>query len=214
MPSLHLLIPDAALREAVAEQLTLAKLGTVSDQGSLADALKDNEGLAIIVDEAALDKKTLLALADNDKKTVLLLGRDNKDTVPNGVTEFFAKPIRLGHLLSRLAFYIDIAPRLRGIVAEFAGLRFESQTRQISVAETGAIIRLTEKETALLAYLAQSVNPVTREELLDAIWGYDARIDTHTLESHIYQLRRKLDSEGKGGNILLNEGGTYRLNKS
>jgi len=78
---------------------------------------------------------------------------------------------------------------------------------------TDQIIRLTEKETAILEYLGHSTDPVTREELLGAIWGYDARIDTHTLETHIYQLRRKLDPEAKGLDLLVNEQSAYRLNR-
>jgi DNA-binding response OmpR family regulator len=91
--------------------------------------------------------------------------------------------------------------------------RLEPQNRQMIQTENGTVIRLTEKETALLDYLAQSTAPVTREELLAAIWGYDGRIDTHTLETHIYQLRRKLDPEEKGDDLLVNEGGSYRLKR-
>ena len=68
---------------------------------------------------------------------------------------------------------------------------------------------LTEKETALLVFLGHSHEPVTRRDILAAVWGYDENIDTHTLETHIYQLRRKLD--GKDENWLINEAGAYRL---
>ena len=64
-----------------------------------------------------------------------------------------------------------------------------------------------------MAYLGQSPQPVSREELLAAVWGYDARIDTHTLETHIYRLRRKLDPGEKGIHVILSEQGAYSLNR-
>ena len=108
-------------------------------------------------------------------------------------------------------FIFEIAPRLRATPLTFGPYRLEPQNRRLSIAGTETVIRLTEKETALLEYLGHRKAPVPREELLAAIWGYDGRIDTHTLETHIYQLRRKLDAEGKGADLLRNENGAYCL---
>jgi hypothetical protein len=213
---IHLFIPDTALRDAIAEQLVISKMPFASDKHGLADALKDDAITAIVLDEAGLDKKNLVALAEATPghKTVFLLGTGIAGTPNDVISESFPKPLRLGYLLVRLSYYCDVAPRLRGVVVTLEGMRFESQNRQLVNTETEAITRLTEKETALLAYLAQSRKSVSREELLAAIWGYDATIDTHTLESHIYQLRRKLDPEGKGLDILINETSAYRLKQA
>ena len=105
-------------------------------------------------------------------------------------------------------FHFGTLPQLRKEALIFGAWRFEPQNRQITRQDNGEVIRLTEKETAVLDYLAQSDVPVAREELLAAVWGHDGRIDTHTLETHIYQLRRKLDAEG---HLLANEGGAYCL---
>lgn len=208
MASIALLIPDASLRTAVAEQLSLAGFEDARENGDSTEAL--------IVDEAAADKKFLKTLhaaaAAGDKKPVFLLGKLEGDG-GEFVTENFAKPLRLGHLLARLQFHLQVAPRLRNTPVIFGPYCLETQNRQITVSGADTAIRLTEKETALVAYLGQSDQPVSREELLAAIWGYDARIDTHTLETHIYQLRRKLDAEGKGTEWLINEGGAYRLRR-
>jgi len=91
----------------------------------------------------------------------------------------------------------------------FGPYRLESQNRRVLRDNEADPIRLTEKETALLVYLAQNKTPSTRQDILANVWGYDERIDTHTLETHIYQLRRKLDREGE--NWLLSEAGAYRL---
>jgi DNA-binding response OmpR family regulator len=115
----------------------------------------------------------------------------------------------LGHLATRLRYYLETAPLLRDRVIAFGPHRLEPQNRRILRGDETEAIRLTEKETALLVFLAQSKEPATRKDILASVWGYDERIDTHTLETHIYQLRRKLDSSGE--NWLINEAGTYRL---
>jgi len=91
----------------------------------------------------------------------------------------------------------------------FGPYRLELQTRCLRRGDEASPIRLTEKESALLAFLAQSKTPVAKKEILANIWGYDEQIDTHTLETHIYQLRRKMDKEGE--NWIINEAGTYQL---
>ena len=203
---IHLLIPDFSLCDAVAEQLTLATLGPVQTGWGMIDG-PPADLTTLILDEAACDAKTVkkLQTIKNDKSFALFLG-----TPPDGfdealIAEFFPKPIRLGHLITRLRFYLEVAPNLRSAPLAIGPYRFEAQQRSLTSGDD--IIRLTEKETALLEYLAQSPSPVGREELLAAVWGYDARIDTHTLETHIYQLRRKLG----GGELIVNEGGLYRL---
>jgi DNA-binding response OmpR family regulator len=178
MTAIHLLIPDVAPAE-----LTL-----------------------VIVDEAAVDAKIIKKLMPfaHDKSVILLLGAVPEATDENLFTEIFPKPLRLGHLLARLHFYSEIAPKLRSAPMLIGTYHLHAQQR--SMTQGDAVIRLTEKETGLLEYLAQSPNSVGREELLANVWGYDARIDTHTLETHVYQLRRKLGNE-----VILNENGLYRL---
>ena len=123
-------------------------------------------------------------------------------------------PLRLGHLLARLRYHLEVAPRLRTATLVCGPYRFDPQNRLLTVADTGTIIRLTEKESSLLEFIGDSAVPVAREEILAALWGYDARIDTHTLETHVYQLRRKLDTDPRGAGLLVNEQGAYRLTGS
>jgi len=200
---IHLLIPDTALREAVIEQLTIANLGTVQD-GLGAEDAPDSQ--AIIVDEGACDAKTIkkLQAIKKERAFILLLGTVPDALDENLIAEIFPKPLRLGHLVARLRFYLEVAPRLRSAPIAIGAYRLEPQQRHLIQGDT--VIRLTEKETALLEYLAQSTAPASREELLAAVWGYDPRIDTHTLETHIYQLRRKLAAD-----VIVNEDGLYRL---
>lgn len=212
MPDLHLYIPDDSLREAVCEQIAAQKLGTPRVAATVAALAAQSEGqdacVAVVDAEGCdpADRAALAAMAARPEKPVLLVLGQAEDDDP--ATESFAKPFRLGHLAARLRYYLETAPLLRDTVAVFGPYTLDPRNRRVLRAD-GETVRLTEKETALLVFLARRGAPATRAEILDAVWGYDERIDTHTLETHIYQLRRKLDAEG--GNWLINEAGCYRL---
>ncbi|MDR3425719.1 MAG: response regulator transcription factor [Alphaproteobacteria bacterium] len=206
MPSIFLLISDTSLREAVVEQIKAAKLG----EPRVVDPVEAGASDVVIIDDSEGGNKTaalLRSLAAHSEKPVILLLGGGDDC--EGATETFAKPLRLGHLIARLRYYLETAPLLRPSVIVFGPYRLEPENRRVFCENSAEPIRLTEKETALLVFLAQSPKPATRRDILAAVWGYDERIDTHTLETHIYQLRRKLDNRGE--NWLVNEAGVYRL---
>jgi DNA-binding response OmpR family regulator len=80
------------------------------------------------------------------------------------------------------------------------------------VTEADKKIRLTEKETSILKYLYRAGGrPVTRDVLLDEVWGYNSGVTTHTLETHVYRLRQKIEPDPANASILVTEGGGYRL---
>ena len=90
------------------------------------------------------------------------------------------------------------------LIATIAGLAV--------VDEKDGKIRLTEKETSILKYLYRSGDKVvSRETLLHEVWGYNAGVTTHTLETHIYRLRQKIESDPSSAEILVTEPGGYRL---
>src|SRR6266851_3859424 len=73
-------------------------------------------------------------------------------------------------------------------------------------------VRLTEKETAILRFLYRAGQlPVSRETLLQEVWGYNSGVTTHTLETHIYRLRQKIEKDAANPEILVTEAGGYKL---
>lgn len=117
------------------------------------------------------------------------------------------KPIRLGPLLARIH---DEAKRQAQLI-RVKGWVIDPERK---TAQRGRkLCRLTDKEAQLLCVLAQG-NGLTRDNLLAQIWGYQDGIDTHTLETHIYTLRRKLDDVPNAPEIILLENGIYSLNPS
>ena len=78
--------------------------------------------------------------------------------------------------------------------------------------QTSRKIRLTEKETAILKYLYRAGDRVVgRDTLLGEVWGYNAGVTTHTLETHVYRLRQKIERDPSQAEILVTEPGGYRL---
>jgi DNA-binding response OmpR family regulator len=208
MSTLFLLVPDAALREAVVEQIMAAKLEAARVVDTPQALLKQVEAEGDKDCVAIVDAATYDAVLRAPSRPVILLLGDAEDA--DAVTESFDKPFRLGHLIARLRYYLETAPLLRDRVVTFGNYRLEPQNRCV-IGKDGEVIRLTEKETALLSYLARSSQSVTRRDILAEVWGYDERIDTHTLETHLYQLRRKFDKDGRDDHWLVFEAGVYRL---
>jgi DNA-binding response OmpR family regulator len=210
---IHLITADTALREAIREQLNSTGIisAPVREAASLPSPFP-MEAAAIILDVPLLDKKALDVMrdlhAEGRKPKIFLLGEIENDE--DLIAESFPKPLRLGHLLARVQFHLQATRNHAGPLL-FSCFRLEPVLRQVVVEPAGTVIRLTEKETHLLEYLGRSEKPIAREELLAAIWGYDGRIDTHTLETHIYRLRRKLDPDSTQPEAIITSQGAYHL---
>lgn len=118
-----------------------------------------------------------------------------------------AKPVRPGVLLAR------VEEALRAAAAEPVRIgpwSFDPVARLLEDA-AGRKVRLTDKEVAILEHLRQAGGVVGREALLAEVWGYSAAVTTHTLETHIYRLRRKMEADPANATLLTTEAGGYRL---
>ncbi|MFA6280838.1 MAG: winged helix-turn-helix domain-containing protein [Bdellovibrionales bacterium] len=144
---------------------------------------------------------------------LLVLGEAPQALEKWGVAETFSRPLRLGFLLSRLQFYQRQYQQASDGAVSIGDWRFEPRARQLTHKATAEVVKLTDKEAVLLDHLWEATAPALRDELLAAIWGYDTRIDTHTLETHIYRLRRKIMGEKAGGDdVFLSDQGGYQIN--
>ena len=135
---------------------------------------------------------------------LLLLGLTLEQARAAGADDGLAKPFRFGDLLRRLE---QAATRDFIVIGRF---RLDSNARELTDG-SGRRLRVTEKEAAVLVFLARAGDQVVaREVLLGEVWGYSGSATTHTVETHIYRLRRKLTENG-GADLLLTEAGGYRL---
>jgi DNA-binding response OmpR family regulator len=151
-------------------------------------------------------KCPIIMLTGADTDADAILGLDA------GANDYITKPFRLGVFLARLRAHIRQHERSDDAVFTIGPYTFKPGAKLLVNNETRKKIRLTDKETSILKYLYRSGNHViTRDVLLDEVWGYNAGVTTHTLETHIYRLRQKIEVDPSRARILVTEAGGYRL---
>jgi DNA-binding response OmpR family regulator len=148
---------------------------------------------------------------------ILLAGLDREEDVvrglDSGANDYVVKPFRPGELKARLRAQLRAHEASEDAVLPIGPYAFLPGTRVLQQPGNKRHIRLTEKEAAVLKYLYRAGSaPVPRSVLLREVWGYSAAATTHTVETHIYRLRRKIEPDEGMITLLLNEDGGYRLN--
>ena len=129
----------------------------------------------------------------------------------SGAGDYIAKPFRAAELLARLRAQLRIFDRSEQVVFPVGPYTFRPAKKLLQDAAKNRRIRLTDKETAVLKYLYRSEAAVNRQILMHEVWGYNSTVTTHTLETHIYRLRQKIEADPANPALLVTEGGGYRL---
>jgi DNA-binding response OmpR family regulator len=147
---------------------------------------------------------------------IMLTGADAEADVIRGLeagaNDYVAKPFRLSELLARLRAQLRVFDNSEDAVFLIGPYSFRPSSKLLMEAARNRKIRLTEKESAILKYLYRAGGrPVGRQVLLNEVWGYNSAVTTHTLETHIYRLRQKIEPDPGNARLLLTEGGGYRL---
>ena len=128
-----------------------------------------------------------------------------------GASDYVTKPFRLNVLLARLRVQLRQHEQSDDAVFMIGSFTFRP-AHKLLVNVDGQKVRLTDMETAILKYLYRADNKaVNRDTLLGEIWGYNEGVSTHTLETHIYRLRQKIEADPSNVAILVKEPGGYRL---
>jgi DNA-binding response OmpR family regulator len=214
---------DADMREALVEQLALHdEFEAVSvDTGTQAvQSAKAGEVDLVIMDVGLPDidgREAVRMLRKNGFKApiIMLTGHDtDADTIlglESGANDYVAKPFRFAVLLARIRAQLRQHEASEDAVFTIGPYTFRPSSKLL-VNPKGNKVRLTEKETAILRYLYRAGRrSVSREILLQEVWGYNSGVTTHTLETHIYRLRQKVERDASNPSILVTEGGGYKL---
>ncbi|HEY9217532.1 MAG TPA: response regulator transcription factor [Phenylobacterium sp.] len=145
----------------------------------------------------------MLTAADSDADTI--------QGLEAGANDYVTKPFKFAVLMARIRAQLRSAETSEAAVYRLGPYEFRPSGK-VLVDDTGKKIRLTEKETNILKYLYRAgEKPVPREELLAEVWGYNAGVTTHTLETHVYRLRQKIEPDPGNAKLLVTEAGGYRL---
>ncbi|WP_404400972.1 response regulator transcription factor [Pelagibacterium halotolerans] len=220
----HLLIvdDDKELRESLRDQLAPYREFEVAVAETAAEA---REAASRHVDLMLLD----VGLPDMDGREALKLMRENGFRAPvimltgqdsdadeilgleSGANDYVTKPFRFSVLLARIRAALRQHDQSEDVVFTIGPYTFQPAAKLLENGD-GQKIRLTDKETAILKFLyRQGAKTISRDVLLAEVWGYNNRVTTHTLETHIYRLRQKIERDPSHARLLITEEGGYRL---
>ncbi|MFD0859857.1 response regulator transcription factor [Roseovarius aquimarinus] len=214
---------DEDLREALGEQLVMTEDFDVFEAGTGAEAMthaRDANYDLIILDVGLPDtdgrelcrlmrkqgvKSPILMLTGHDGDADTILGLDA------GANDYVTKPFKFPVLLARIRAQLRQHEQSEDAVFQLGPYSFKPALK-VLVDEAGRKVRLTEKETSILKFLYRAPDGVVaRDVLLHEVWGYNAGVTTHTLETHIYRLRQKIEPDPSNARLLVTESGGYRL---
>lgn len=214
---------DAELREELVEQLALHDEfeASAADSGSKGiQAARAGQIDLVVMDVGLPDldgreavrmlrkggfKAPIIMLTGHSTDSDAILGLDS------GANDYVTKPFRFAVLLARIRAQLRQHEASEDAVFTIGPYTFRPSSK-ILINPKGTKVRLTEKETAILRFLYRAgERPVSREVLLQEVWGYNSGVTTHTLETHIYRLRQKVEKDASNPAILVTESGGYKL---
>ena len=226
MPQLKkilLVVYDEELRKALTEQLLLSGDFKVSEGTDGAQAIEkvDQQSFDLIILDVGLPatdghelfrlirehgvKSPMLVLTESDTDASKVLGLNA------GTNDYITKPFKFPVLLARIRAHLRQYEQSEDAILRLGPYMF-NPAGKLLLTETGNQIRLTEKETNILKFLYHTRERVIqRDTLLHEVWGYNAGVTTHTLETHIYRLRQKIETDPSNSSLLVTENGGYRL---
>jgi DNA-binding response OmpR family regulator len=221
--SILLVDDDADLRQTLVEQLENLREFDIHQAGTGADALKvvDEQNIELVILDVGLpdfDGRDIVKKLREQgfKSPVLMLTAHDTDAdqihgLDSGANDYLTKPFRFPVLQARVNAALRQHDLSEGAVFTIGQYSFQPAAKMLETND-GTKVRLTDKETSILKYLyRQGPKTITRDILLKEVWGYNNRVTTHTLETHIYRLRQKIERDPSNARLLVTEDGGYRL---
>ncbi len=214
---------DVELRGALAEQLQLHEEFATVEEGTAGEGMQTARGIKpdlilLDIDLPDMDGREACRLMRKQGVTspviMLTAAATDSDTIlglDSGANDYVTKPFRFGVLLARIRAQLRSHEQSEDAVFRVGPYEFRPAAKLLLDAQQKKI-RLTEKETSILKYLYRAgAQPISREVLLAEVWGYNAGVTTHTLETHVYRLRQKIEPDPTQAKLLITEAGGYRL---
>ncbi|MCA3573704.1 MAG: response regulator transcription factor [Aestuariivirga sp.] len=214
---------DELLREALKEQFSLHDEFEVSEAATATLGVKavkaDHADLVILdVNLPDMDGREACKLMRRNgyRGPVIMLTAQSSESdtilgLDSGANDYVTKPFRFAVLLARIRAHLRQHEHSEDAVFKVGPYTFKPSAKML-VRQDNRKVRLTEKETAIIKFLLRSGEQiVSRDVLLQDVWGYNAGVTTHTLETHVYRLRQKIERDPSHAEILVTEGGGYKL---
>ncbi|MFC1458990.1 response regulator transcription factor [Microvirga arabica] len=214
---------DQDLRDTLAEQLGLHdefQVTTAETANGAIEAVKGDRIDLAIMDVGLPDmdgREAVKVMRQNGfRSPIIMLTAQGSETdtvmgLEAGANDYVVKPFKFAVLLARIRAQLRQYEASEDAVFQIGPYIFRPGSKLLTT-EKGSKLKLTEKETAILRYLYRAGQAVVgRDTLLTEVWGYNSNVTTHTLETHIYRLRQKIESDPSNASILVTEPGGYKL---
>ncbi|CAN7514644.1 MULTISPECIES: response regulator transcription factor [Rhizobium] len=214
---------DDDLRETLTEQLSLYDEFTVLQETTAAKGVERARSTPIdllimdvgLPDMDGREAVKLLRKGGLKAPIIMLTGHDtDSDTILGleaGANDYITKPFRFAVLLARIRVQLRQHEQSEDATFNVGPYVFKPSQKLLTM-DSGQKIRLTEKEAAIIRYLYRAEQKVvTRDVLLEEVWGYNSGVTTHTLETHVYRLRQKIERDPSNAEILVTENGGYKI---
>jgi DNA-binding response OmpR family regulator len=217
---------DAALRQVLADHVSSSGVFQSVEAATLDEASRHLGAAEARFDSIILD----ISLPDGDGRDfcarirkqghtmpiIMLTGASDEGDVVSGLNaganDYIAKPFRANELLARLQAQLRLFDTSEDAVFTIGQYTFRPALKLLVGPEKNQRVRLTAKEVDILKFLYRHANQVvSRQVLLGEVWGYNAGVTSHTLETHVYRLRQKIESDPANCRLLLTVAGGYRL---
>lgn len=214
---------DNDLSEVLMEQLSLYEEFQVLQEANATKGIqtaRDNMIDLVVMDVGLPDMDgreavKLLRKGGFKAPIIMLTGHDtDSDTIlglESGANDYVTKPFKFAVLLARMRAQLRQHEQSEDATFVVGPYTFKP-SHKLLVEGDGSKVRLTEKEAAIIKYLYRaSSKVVSRDTLLEEVWGYNSGVTTHTLETHVYRLRQKIEKDPSNAVLLVTESGGYRL---
>ena len=220
---IHIFDQDQATGSALYEQFANVSgiiPSSAQKRDDMMNVIADGKADLILVntDESGTESLEIVSLIRSEGYAlpVILLIRNGVepgilDEIRDQVDDCMVKPVSFAALLTKSLALIRQYEARDETAFPIGSYLFKPGSKQL-VSSDDRRIRLTEKETAILRFLYRaSPEAVSRDVLLTEVWGYNAAVSTHTLETHIYRLRQKIETDPANAVLLVTEAGGYKL---
>ena len=215
--------PDQVIRSTLLQKITLKKNFEIVETDSLKNVKRQLEKssfelLIMGTDQASYSLTSLRQFIKGEKITNLILFMVQAEFIDGSFPvddqkkhHFIEKPFRIENFYKTISTTLATISNSKDMSHKIGPFTF-FPLKKFIILDDNKKIELTEKEVDILKCLiASGEKAVDREELLKKVWNYSSEVTTHTLETHIYRLRQKLEIDPSIPRLIISQGGGFRI---
>ena len=153
---------------------------------------------ALLIETKVINRKNLVFLSTNSKASASLLEE-----------QIIIYPIQINNLIEKLNVQLIKQKYDNQSYIEISNYKLDLNSRTISTSTNK--LKLTERETEIILFLNDKKSPQKVNDLQNKVWGFAANLETHTVETHIYRLRKKISNVFNDENFIISHGDGYLI---